>query len=216
MDLSIMKSVDTKELPMLLERAAFFGGRLIQPHLEPLQTEIAHIEVRPDGRLLVKMLDSIPLEETRGVLINLNYRDLFFRLNPGQFFIQQDTIYATMPDCARALPQRNSERYVLSSELIHTSLQRIEVRERERNLSARIIDVSHSGLALYFGPLEDGTLVFNDHVWIKKVHHIDLSEPLFGKIAYYTPERTGIALDQSMPEELLEHLKKLSRSTLAA
>lgn len=217
MDLSLMKSVESDELPTLIEKASHYGGRLTQPNLEPLQTDILKMEIRPDGRLLIQMTEPVPLEENRGLLIDLNYRDLFFRLNPGQFFIQHNVIYATMPDTARALVKRSAERYLLSRDLlVRSSLQRIEVRERERDLRAEIIDVSSSGLALYFGELREGTLVNNDHVWIKEIHDLRLSEPLFGKVVYVTHERTGIALDQEMPDELLEYLKKLSKTVLSA
>jgi hypothetical protein len=209
MDLSVMKNLETEEIPKVIAKAALFGGTLVQPNLlTNLSTTITNIEVSHEGKLTIKLSEELSLQEDRPITVDLNYRDMFFRLKAGQYSSQGDTIVSELPKEARALPRRIYERY-RPKVPITTDIRRAEKRDRSSDLVAQIADISLTGLGLQFGELRDGTLIGFDHIWIKEIHGMVLEKPLFGRVIYVSGPRVGIAFDALMPEDVFQTLEKL-------
>lgn len=209
MDLSVMKNLETEEIPKVIEKAALFGGTLNQPNLvNHLSTTITNIEVNHEGKLTIKLSEELYLQEDRPITVDLNYRDMFFRLKAGQYFLHGDTVVSELPKEARALPRRIYERYIPKMP-ITADIRRAEKRDRSSDLTAQIADISLTGLGLEFVELREGTLVDFDHIWIREFHGISLEKPLFGRVVYVSGSRVGIAFDSIMSEEIFLSLHSL-------
>ncbi len=209
MDLSVMKNLETEEIPKVIAKAALYGGTLNQPNLvNNLSTTITNIEVNHEGKLTIKLSEELYLQEDRPITIDLNYRDMFFRLKAGQYCTQGDTIVSELPKEARALPRRIYERFKPKIPIV-AEIRRAEKRDRSSDLTARIADISLTGLGLEFTELREGTLVDFDHIWIREIHGINLGKPLFGRIVYVSASRVGVAFDAPMAEEIFLTLQSL-------
>ena len=226
MDLSLMKLLNVNEIPLILEKAAPFGGILTQPNLTTnVSSMIKRMEVCNDGKITIKLFEQITLKDDKPIVINLSYRDCSFKLNAGQYLINVDTIITELPREARALPLRDDERFVLPlNSNINLSLHRVEKRERSSDLDAIIIDFSRFGVGIKFPGLREGTLLKHDHVWIREINGIMLEQPLFGKIVYVSEIkylsssdcRVGISLESPIPEEMFKRLQKKCKMVLTA
>lgn len=228
MDLSLMKPLDISEIRTVLEKAALFGGKVAQPTLTSnLTSVIKRMDVDHSGTMSIKLFEEPSIENDRPISIHLNYRNLSFRLNSGEYKISGTTIITSLPKEAKALASRDiSERYILPfNSKIEGSLSRIERRDKSAEIKSHLIDVSKFGLGLHILNTEEGILQKHDHLWIRSINGVQLSRPLFGRIVYvlqreYSDKtldlRVGVSLDSALPEEIFRELQQMCKLILTA
>ena len=220
-----LKAIDAHEIQNIIEKAALFGGKVSQ--LNPsssLEALIKKIDVDLYGTMTITLTEEIPLERDRPIAVAFNYRDLSFYLAPTQYACRGDILIANSPTGAKALAVRDNERYAMPLDsTIMSSIYRIERRGSECNLTAHVVDVSSAGLGLIIHNAEDDGVLQHDHVWVKSIHDIELPKPIFAKVIYVTSRKfkdnvidlkIGLSLEETIPEEVMNKLKTLSRLTL--
>lgn len=211
MDLTLMKALEAEEIPTIIKNAIHFGGKLSQPNVkEEVSSCIKRLELNKDGKLVIELEDELPIQKDRPITIELNYRDLFFRVKANEFSMNQNQVITAMPQEARALPRRECDRFSPPEDkAICASIHRAEKRDRSSHLTGKIVDISQSGLGLNFSELREGTLVQFDHIWIRELNNSPLDKPLFGRIVYVTESKVGIAFDSIIPDERFQELQEL-------
>jgi hypothetical protein len=227
MDLSLLKLIDADEISTIFEKAALFGGKIAQPTLTSnLVTPIKRIDVS-SGTVRIRLFEEAQFENNRPISIKLNYRNLNFNIDPKEYSISDNTIITNIPTEARALEVRPEERYILPyTSKIATALHRIEKRGGSPDLECAIVDVCRKGLGLLISDTtEDAVLLKNDHVWIRSINQVKLSQPIFGRIVYASPRvykdhqtdlKIGISLDAEIPEEVFSELQQMCKLILKA
>lgn len=211
MDLTIMKALEVEEIPTIIKNAIHFGGKLSQPNLkEEVSSIIKSIHLNQEGQLVLELQDELPLQKDRPITIELNYRDLFFRVKGHQFKVSHNKIITSIPQEARALPRRECDRYSPpENHIISAAIHRAEKRDRSSHLTGKVVDISQSGLGLDFSELREGTLMQYDHIWIRELNNSPLNKPLFGRIVYVTDSKVGIAFDSLIPDERFQELQEI-------
>jgi hypothetical protein len=227
MDLSLMKSLEPREISHVIEKAMLFGGKVMQQGaIHNHQSYVTRIEISADGKILLTIQQNHSLDRTGPIIVNLAYRNLVFRANANQFEIVGNLIICTPPKEAKALSLRDGERFILPHHSgISAFIHRIEKRHSLNDLEARIIDISKRGLGLHLQGIPEGAFCKYDHLWIKKMYHHNLETPLFGRIQYVAERkflnnrgdlRIGLALDKELPENVFQELIKMSGLILSA
>jgi hypothetical protein len=234
MDTSYLKHlVNRIQIISVIEKASIFGGDLWQSHSvteERILSQIIHInnEIKSD-RVIFRTPSIIEVDPAKPIFIRLNYRNLIFRLEPGEFKVIGDRVSCRYPDQARALEERKGgDRYVLpfSAEL-SLSLKRMErnMREITHEMELRIIDVSEKGFGILISSANREYLKKNDHFWLKSIDHRLLRAPILGTVCYVAPKgyflkrgdvRVGLSLSLPIARDVLETLKKKSVLVLSA
>lgn len=220
-----MRELKLNEIAGILVKAAPFGGKLIQQNpFTTLETVIKRINVDIYGTMNLILEDELNLEMDRPISLSLNYRDLFFYLQPKQYTYKDGVISADAPTGAKALAMRLNERYMMPlDEVISSSLYRIERRGSCCELETNIIDVSQFGLGIIVPNAEEEAILPHDHVWLKALNGIPLEIPIFGRVVYarnrifkdnVTDIKLGLALENKIPDRLFQELKSRSRLVL--
>lgn len=226
MDMSHLKSLDSRvQIITVIEKAAMFGGDIWQSKPGKVGRHIAHIiqivtELRSD-RVVLRMPSIVEVNPDEHLYIRLNYRNLIFRLQPGEFKVNGDKISCIYPDEARALEERKGgDRYVLPfNSDISLSVKRMErtMREMTYEMELRIIDVSEKGFGILISGANREYFKKNDHFWLKAVDHKVLRTPILGSVCYVAPKgyylkrgdvRVGLSLSIPLAQETFEYLKK--------
>jgi hypothetical protein len=225
MDLSMLKSIDAKEISSIIEKAALFGGKIAQPTLTSnFITSIKSIDITK-GQIKIKLFEDAPLEITRPISIKLNYRSINFNLDPRQYTVSGNTITTSLPTEAKALEIRPDERHILPhTAKIETGIYRIEKRSSRGDIKSTIIDVSPKGLGLLISRIEDEMILKHDHLWIRSINNIKLDKPIFGRVVYVLQRnykdqadlKVGVSLDEEIPEEILKELQQMCKLVLSA
>lgn len=222
-----LRPIKESEIPHILEKAALFGGKIIQsnPSLM-IETIIKRVDVDSHGTMTIKLTDEPFFERKRPISINFNYRGLVFYLDSTQYAVRGDTIIADFPRGAKAIAIRLDDRYVMSHKSgTMCSIQRIEKRLEVCPLEVQLVDVSQNGLGLLVSECGDRPLLANDHLWIKSLGGMTLPRPIFGRVVYTIVKRykdnsvdlrVGVFLDDSIPEEIFLELQKRSHLVLSA
>jgi hypothetical protein len=229
MDYSQLKPLHEDEVVPVIKRAMCFGGRLQQMGLEIGATApIKFIEADPNGGIRLELAEEVELELDRPIWISLAYRQLTFRLEPGQFSTQGNAIHASYPKSAKALDNRITDRYVLPQTYhVKCQLRRTEKRSSDSDLLVKIVDLSLSGLGISLSGIsaEEEVLVKNDHVWIQTINQHVLENPIFGRVVYVSERkykdgslelRVGIALNAGLPKGIFDELSDLCLLVLTA
>lgn len=212
------KSLNEKEISLLLEKASRFGGVIELPTLTSNRTfKIQNIDIDSMGMIRIGLSEEFISEEERHIKIKLNYRKMYFHLMPKQFLVEGKTIVANLPKSAKALEIRDSDRYVMpfNSE-VTSSLHRIEKRGGTCDLNVQIFDVSNMGLGFILHNAEEETLLQNDHIWIRTINNLQLESPIFGRIVYVNNNKVGVSLDTPLPVEIFTELQQMSQVVLSA
>lgn len=226
MDMSNLKSLESRvQIITVIEKAAMFGGDIWQSKPGKVGRHIAHIiqivtELRSD-RVVLRMPSIVEVNPDEHLYIRLNYRNLIFRLRPGDFKVNGDKISCVYPDEARALEERKGgDRYVLPfNSDISLSVKRMErtMREMTYEMELRIIDVSEKGFGILISGANREYFKKNDHFWLKAVDHKVLRTPILGSVCYVAPKgyylkrgdvRVGLSLSIPLAQETFEYLKK--------
>ncbi len=156
------------------------------------------------------------LEHSHPISINLAYRNMTFKTDPYEYTIIGETVVCSIPRAAKALVKRLTNRYILpfNSEA-SAFLHRIEKRNFENDIQVKIVDISKLGLGLHVHGVPLGTICKYDHIWLRTINLINLTDPIFGKIQYVSERkfqnnfgdlRFGLSLDKRLPEEIYEKL----------
>jgi hypothetical protein len=230
MDMSKLRPIHSRvQIITVIEKAALFGGDIWQSihggegrHLSQI------IELRSD-RVLFRTPSIVQIDPNLPIFVRLNYRNLIFRLEPGDFKVNADKVSCRYPDEARALEERQGgDRYVLPFNAdISLSLKRMErtIREMTYEIELRIIDVSEKGFGILISSHNRDYFRKNDHFWLKAVDHIPLRSPILGSVCYIAPKgyylkrgdvRVGLSLGLPLSRETLEYLKRKCVLVLAA
>ena len=157
MDMSYLKQLETKvQIISVIDKASLFGGVIWQSQHETNERFVSqiiqiHNEIKFD-KVIFRTPSIVQVNPDIPIFIRLNYRNIIFRLMPGQFKVNGDKISCHYPKEARALEERKGgDRYVLPfhSEM-SLSLKRMErsTREMTYEMQLRIIDVSEKGFGI--------------------------------------------------------------------
>jgi hypothetical protein len=231
MDMSHLQLLNqTTQIFEALERGAAHGGELWQTnHIGRLVFEITALEV--DQQQMSLMIETNPNVIFVGdypIFLRLRYRNLIFRLNPGQYGVLDGKLVCECPPEARALAPRNGDRFALSScHGISLSLRRIErsVMEAPREIELRILDFSEKGFGILISSANRNFLRCKDHFWITAIDQRPLRSEILGSVSYVAPRfrcqkrgdvRVGLNLDRALAQDIYENLKKRSHLTLSA
>lgn len=233
MDMSYLKNLETRfHIMTAIEKATLFGGDIWQSQSlssERFVSQIIqiHNEIRHD-RVLFRAPSMAQINPDLPIFIRLNYRNLIFKLQPGEFFVKGDKISCHYPEQARALEERKGERYVLpiGSDL-SLSLKRMErtMREMTHEMELRIIDVSEKGFGILISSANSDYFKENDHFWLKSIDQQLLRTPILGYVCYVASHgyplkrgdvRVGLSLSLPIARDILENLKRRSFHIMSA
>lgn len=235
MDMSQLKALESRvQIITVIEKAALFGGDIWQS--VPGEKQGRHVsqiiqiitELRSD-RLTLRTPSIVEVNPQLPIFVRLNYRNLIFRLFPGEFKVHGDKISCIYPEEARALEERKGgDRYVLPFNAdISLSLKRIErsMRDMTYEMELRIIDVSEKGFGILISSQNKECLKKHDHFWLKAIDHSPLRSPILGSVCYVAPKgyylkrgdvRVGVSLSMPIAQDTLEYLKKKCMMVLSA
>lgn len=227
MDHSLLKIINSHEIPSLLEKASLFGGKIAQPTpATNIITAIKSINIEDDS-VTIKLFEEVSLEQERPISIKLNYRNVNFQFESRQYSIEGSTIRGKMPTVAKGLVIRDTERYVMPfNSPVFTGIHRVEKRGGCLSLDVSLVDISARGMGILIKNAdEEDMLLKNDHLWIKSIHDQKLEEPIFAKVIYTINRKykdgtleikAGVSLDREIPEDLFRDLQQLCHLVLKA
>lgn len=218
----------------LIEKASLFGGDIWQSCAElPQGKLISHIiQIQNDlksDKVVLRTPSIIQFNPDTPLFVKLNYRNIIFRLRPGEFKVTGDKITCYYPEEAKAMAERKGgDRFVLPFQSeTSLSLKRIErtMREMTYEIELRIVDVSEKGFGILISAHNREFLKQNDHFWLKSVDHNALRSPILGSVCYVRPKgyylkrgdvRVGLSLAMPLNQETFEALKRKSLLVLSA
>lgn len=226
MYLSQLQVIEGEEIVPVIHKAALFGGIIFQQGSLVMQTcSIHRIEIN-DQEVVMRIKGEHALDGPHALCINMAFRNLTFRIQPGQFELYEDKIVCQVPTEAKAIPSRpGGERHILPFDAHATAtLHRIEKRDNLCSFHMKIVDVSKWGLGAYLIGNPEGAILQYDHVWVKEVNGRKLETPFFCRIEYVnerrykdtTVSRVGLSTDKQLQEEIYQELSKLCRLVLSA
>lgn len=234
MDMSNLKEIESRvQIITVIEKAAMFGGDIWQSQPGKVGRHLAHIiqivnELKSD-RVILRTPTIVQVSPDEALYVRLNYRNLIFRLRPGEFKVNGDKISCIYPVEARALEERKGgDRYVLPfNSDISLSVKRMErtMREMTYEMELRIIDVSEKGFGILISGHNREYFRKNDHFWLKAVDQKPLRTPILGSVCYVAPKgyylrrgdvRVGLSLSIPLVKETFEYLKKKCLIVLSA
>lgn len=235
MDMKSLKHLESRaQIITLIEKAELFGGDIWQsspgsPNGRHLSQVIQITNDLKSDRVILRTPSIVQIDPDQTIYVRLNYRNVIFRLYPGQFKVNGDKIYCRYPNEARALEERaGGDRYVLPFKAdISLSLKRVErsVREMTYEIELRILDVSSKGFGILISSHNRDYFQKNDHFWLKAVDHKVLRTPILGCVCYVAPKgyylkrgdvRVGLSLSLPLSQETLDYLKRQCLVVLSA
>jgi len=234
MDMSNLKEIESRvQIITVIEKAAMFGGDIWQSQPGKVGRHLAHIiqivnELKSD-RVILRTPTIVQVSPDEPLYVRLNYRNLIFRLQPGEFKVNGDKISCIYPVEARALEERpGGDRYVLPfNSDISLSVKRMErtMREMTYEMELRIIDVSSKGFGILISGHNREYFRKNDHFWLKAIDQKALRTPILGSVCYVAPKgyylkrgdvRVGLSLSIPLARETFDYLKKKCLIVLSA
>lgn len=233
MDVSrLIEITNPTDIMVIIERGSLFGGDVWQNQIIETdnreRSQVIKIQVEPDaGMIYFQTPTPIQLNLALPIYIRLNYRNLIFRMMPGEFKVLGDRVYCQYPHHARAFEERPGERYVLPVEAnLSLSLKRLEktMREMTFEMELRIIDVSERGFGIIISGHNRDYFKKHDSFWLKAVDHRSLSSEILGTVRYVAPKsylkkgnvRVGLFLQSPLPFDTFENLKRKCHIVLSA
>jgi hypothetical protein len=103
MDHSLLKIINSHEIPSLLEKASLFGGKIAQPTpATNIITAIKSINIEDDS-VTIKLFEEVSLEEERPISIKLNYRNVNFQFESRQYSIEGSTLDSALVETTKAI-----------------------------------------------------------------------------------------------------------------
>lgn len=233
MDMSHLKNLENRiQIISVIEKAVLFGGDVWQAFENHDGRHVSqiiqiYIDVKYD-RIIFRTPAFLEIDPSRPIFVRLSYRNLIFRLSPGEFKVSGDKLICRYPSEARALEERKGERYVLPfASDISLSLKRIErsIRESTYEMELRIIDVSEKGFGILISGFNRDYLKKNDHFWLKSVDQRPLRHQILGTVTYVAPKgyylkrgdvRVGLSLNMALSQDTFEFLKRKCHLILSA
>lgn len=231
MDIEKLKHLDKKpQIITAIEKGALFGGDIWQNDLtgrKLFQIITIQADLMNDD-FTFKLLDVNGMDTNSPIFVRLCYRNLIFRLNPGDYRIMGDKLICKYPKEARALEPRKGERYVLPfNSDMSLSLKRAErnIKGTTLDIEVRIIDVSEKGFGILISGANKDFLKRNDHFWIKAIDNKPLMDHMYGTVTYVAPKgyflkrgdvRVGLSLRENISRDVLDYLKGKCNVVLGA
>lgn len=233
MDMSKLQALENRvQIITVIEKASLFGGDIWQnragePNRHVSQIIQILVDIKSDF-LTLRTPTVVEIDPNKPIYVRLSYRNLIFRLFPGEFKVNGDKILCHYPVEARALEERKGERYVLPfNSDISLSLKRVErtIRETTYEMEIRIIDVSEKGFGILISGQNKDYFQKNDHFWLKSIDHKPLRSHILGSVCYVAPKgyylkrgdvRVGLSLQMPLAQETFEYLKKKCLIVLSA
>jgi hypothetical protein len=230
-----LKELVTEDIINITRRGLNFGGRLQQLGMENgSNCTIKYMEIDTDGNLIYHLSEEnaldidFELELDRPIWITLAYRQLSYKISPGQFWFKDGFLHSKLPLEARALDNRITDRYILpQSYNVRCQIKRTEHRATENELLVKIIDLSLNGLGISISgkDINKEILMKNDHVWIQNISHHQLEYPIFGRVVYVHERvfqdgivelRIGLNLNSGIPKAIFDELSDMCLLILSA
>ena len=235
MDMLQLRPIQSRvQIITLIEKASFFGGDIWQSDpYSPQGKLVSHIiqilnDLKSD-KVILRTPSIVQFDPDKPIYVKLNYRNIIFRLMPGEFKVNGDKITGLYPDEAKAMAERpGGDRYVLPFQSeTSLSLKRIErtMKEMTYEMELRIVDVSEKGFGILISAHNRECLRQNDHFWLKSIDHSALRSPILGSVCYVRPKgyylkrgdvRVGLSLAMPLSQETFESLKKKSLIILSS
>ena len=233
MDMSNLKALDNRiQIITVIEKAALFGGDIWQNQPKQQERHLSQIiqilvDIKNDF-VVFRTPTVVEVDPNKPIYVRLSYRNLIFRLFPGEFKVNGDKIICHYPVEARALEERKGERYVLPfNSDISLSLKRVErtIRETTYEMEIRIIDVSEKGFGILISGQNKDYFKKNDHFWLRSIDHKPLRHHILGSVCYVAPKgyylkrgdvRVGLSLQMPLAQETFEYLKRKCLIVLGA
>lgn len=232
MDMSLLKRLERVQIITAIEKAALFGGDIWQtipgvPGRQLLRIVQIQNDIKIDKVILRANLP-VSVDPRYPIFIRLNYRNVIFRLEPREFRVNGDKITCEYPAEARALEERNGDRYVLPFDAqISMSVRRVEktIKEMTYDMELRIIDVSNKGFGILISSHNRDYFRKNDFFWLKSIDQKPLRHHILGSVCYVAPKgyylkkgdvRVGLSLKMPLEKEVFEYLKKKCLIVLSA
>ena len=232
MDMSLLKRLEKVQIISVIERAALFGGDIWQTIPGNTERQLLRIiQIQNDikfDKVILRTHTLVNVDPRLPIFIRLSYRNLIFRLDPRQYKINGDKLICEYPYEARALEERNGDRYVLPFDAqISLSLKRVEktVRELTYDMELRIIDVSTQGFGILISSHNRDYFRKGDHFWLKAIDQKVLRYHILGSVCYVAPKgyflkkgdvRVGLSLQMPLAPDVFEYLKKKCLIVLSA
>ena len=156
MDMGLLKHLDNRvQIINLIEKATLFGGDIWQTHTPKEGRQLSQIiQIQLDAKqdkIILRTPSVVEMNPKEPIFVRLAYRNLIFRMVPGEFKVNGDKISCNYPREGRALEERKNERYVLPfASDISISLKRIErtYKDTTYDMELRVIDVSERGFGI--------------------------------------------------------------------
>lgn len=233
MDMNLLKQLENRaQIITVIEKASLFGGDIWQtvpgnPVRELLRILQIQIDLGHD-KVIFRTHALVNVDRTKPIFVRLSYRNIIFRLDPQDFKINGDKIICDYPTEARALEERNGDRYVLpfNSDL-SLSVRRVEktVKEMTYEMELRIIDVSIKGFGILISGHNKDYFQKNDTFWLKSIDQRPLRNQILGSVCYVAPKgyylkkgdvRVGLSLKSALAPDIFDYLKKKCIIVLSA
>lgn len=235
MDMSYLNHLENRaQIITVIDKASLFGGDIWQPQQKAHERFVSqiiqiHNEIKYD-KVIFRTPSIVQVNPDLPIFIRLNYRNIIFRLMPGEFKVNGDKVSCHYPNEARALEERKGgDRYVLPFNAeMSLSLKRMERSIREMmtyEMQLRIIDVSERGFGILISSANREYLKVGDHFWLKTIDQRSLRTPILGKVCYVAPKgyylkrgdvRVGLSLSLPLAQDIFENLKKKCIMVLSA
>lgn len=234
MDMSELKALESRaQIITLIEKGSLYGGDIWQSGTKEEGRNLTQIiQIDNDlkiDKVILRTPSIVQVDPQKTIFVRLNYRNIIFRLFPGEFRVNGDRIVCNYPNEARALEERKGgDRYVLPiSSDVSISLKRLErsIREVTYEIELRVIDVSQRGFGILISSHNREYFKRGDHFWLKSVNHDLLRSPILGAVCYVAPKgyylkrgdvRVGLSLSLPLSKDIFEALKKRSQIILTA
>ena len=231
MDVPCLKELESRlEIIAAIEKGGPFGGEVWQSRIGPQERIISRVSQIYSERNLERVVLRTPctskMDVTKPLFVRLNYRNLIFRILPGEFKVLDDKISCFFPREARALEERKGgDRYVLPLKAdLSLSLKRLErtMREVNHEIELRILDVSTRGFGVSLSASNRDFFKKSDRFWLSSIDQKILRTPVLGSVCYVAPKgshgdtRLGLSLSLPIDPDIFESLKRKCLSVLTA
>lgn len=192
--------------------------------------EILGLEFFTETDLIkIECKNKIIIFEDDFIFIKLNYRNIIFRLHPGDYYIEDQFIIATKPKEMFGLEKRpGGDRILMQRQLdVSVSIKRMEqyFGELTFELELRVIDISEQGVGVIVSKLNKHILKLKDRFLISSIDNRPLKRPISGIICYMNSRgqglkrgdvRLGLKLNSPLDPETFAILKKKGQRILFA
>lgn len=186
-------SLDYREILRILQKASSQQENFLwQSHaLGRNIISVHHFEIDFVAREVVVYFDSkrFSLEHELPLYVKLDYRSSVFKV--AKFRQSQNTIHFAFPDEIKTLELRTYPRHQFRPEMERVVSLKPSLsggRDSGNELQVRVMDISEYGLGLVVSEHNRSFLKNNRILWVTRLGHHQLSEPILSEIVYINNE----------------------------